>query len=69
MKYSGNPLLSFAAPLLVALALVGFLQRDGKDRVHALPSLLVGSGLIINGAIRRSRRRIKLLQGIRKVRK
>ena len=35
-------LMSFGAPLLIAVAVVAMQQRQGTDRSHALPALLVG---------------------------
>ena len=60
--------LSFGAPLLIVLARVAAQQRQGKDRVQALPSVLVGSGLIISSAVGRRRRRARLLQDVQRVR-
>ena len=34
-------LMSFGAPLLIAVAVVAMQQRQGTDRSHALPALLV----------------------------
>ena len=65
MKKFGNPLLSLAAPLLIGVAMLGLIQRDGSDRLQCLPALLVGSGLIISGAFERRTRRKKLLLEIR----
>ena len=66
MKTFGSPLLSFAAPLLILIGLFGFFQRQGVDRWQALPAFLVGSGLIVSGALERRRRRRKFLVEIRK---
>ncbi len=60
MKRFGNPLLSLSAPLLILIALVGLLQRDGRDRLQTLPALVAGVGLIISGAMGRQKRRKKL---------
>ena len=60
--------LSFGAPLLIVLALVAAQQRQGKDRIQALPSVLVGSGLIISSAVGRRRRRARLLANVKRVR-
>ena len=57
MNRLGNPLISISAPLLILLAITGFLHREGKDKIQAIPALVVGSGLILNGAVRRFRRR------------
>ncbi len=65
MKRFGNPLLSLAAPLLVVVSLVGFFQREGKDRVQTIPGLSIGCGLIVSGAWERRRRRMKLLLAIK----
>ncbi|HGY5552928.1 MAG: DUF3188 domain-containing protein [Prochlorococcus sp.] len=65
MKRLGHPLLSLAAPLLIALALLGLLQRQARDRLQVLPGVLVGAGLIISGAVGRSRRRSQLLMALR----
>ena len=66
MKRLGNPLISFTAPLLVLLAISGFLHRDGKDKIQAIPALVVGSGLVLTGMARRFRRRRMLLLKIKK---
>ena len=66
MKRLGNPLISFAAPLLILLAITGFLHREGKYKIQAIPSLVVGTGLVLTGTIRRFRRRRMLLLEIKK---
>ncbi len=66
MKRLGNPLISLAAPLLILLSIAGFLHRDGRDKIQALPALLVGSGLVLTGLLRRFRRRRMLLFEIKK---
>ena len=60
--------LSLGAPLLILLAVVASQQRQGKDRIQALPSVLVGSGLIISSAVGRRRRRARLLADVQRVR-
>ena len=47
------------------LALVAAQQRQGRDRVQALTPALVGSGLIISGAVGRRRHRSRLLASLR----
>ena len=66
MHKSGNPLISFSAPLLILLAITGFLHREGKDKIQAIPALVVGSGLVFTGAVRRFRRRRMLFIEIKK---
>ena len=66
MKRLGNPLISISAPLLILLAIAGFLHREDKDKIQAIPSLIVGSGLVLTGTVRRFRRRRKLLLEIKK---
>ncbi|MBW3042838.1 DUF3188 domain-containing protein [Prochlorococcus marinus] len=66
MKRLGNPLISISAPLLILLAITGFLHREGKDKIQAIPALVVGGGLVVNGTVRRLRRRRMLLQEIKK---
>ncbi|MDP6196984.1 MAG: DUF3188 domain-containing protein [Prochlorococcaceae cyanobacterium ETNP18_MAG_17] len=61
MKRLGHPLLSLAAPLLIILAMLALMQRQGSDRLQVLPAVLVGVGLIISGAVGRRRRRSRLL--------
>ena len=60
--------LSLGAPLLIVLAVVASQQRQGKDRIQALPSVLVGSGLIISSALGRQRRRARLLADLQRAR-
>ena len=66
MNRLGNPLISISAPLLILLALTGFLHRDGRDKIQAIPALVVGSGLVLTGSIRRFRRRRMLFLEIKK---
>ena len=56
--------LSFGAPLMILLAVLASQQRQGSDRVQALPAVLVGSGLIISSTVGRRRRRGKLLSAL-----
>ena len=66
MKRLGNPLISISAPLLILLAIIGFLHREGKDKIQATPALVVGSGLVLTGAVRRFRRRRMLFLELKK---
>ena len=66
MNRLGNPLISISAPLLILLAITGFLHRGGKDRIKAIPAVVVGSGLVLTGAVRRFRRRRMLFFEIKK---
>tara|TARA_B100000700_G_C14449239_1_gene580820 strand:- start:256 stop:477 length:222 start_codon:yes stop_codon:yes gene_type:complete len=66
MKRLGNPLISISAPLLILLAITGFLHREGRDRIQLIPALVVGTGLISTGMVRRYRRRRMLLLEIKK---
>ena len=66
MKRLGNPLISISAPLLILLAITGFLHREGKYKIQAIPSLIVGTGIVLTGTIRRFRRRRMLLLEIKK---
>ena len=66
MKRLGNPLISISAPLLILLAITGFLHRDGKNKIQAIPALVVGSGLVFTGLVRRFRRRRMLFLEIKK---
>ena len=65
MKRLGNPLISISAPLLILLAITGFLHREGKDKIQAIPALVVGSGLILTGSVKRFRRRRMLFLEIK----
>lgn len=58
-------LLALSSPLLILLALVALLQRRGSDRIQALPSLLIGTGLLATSVVLRRRRRRELLQALR----
>ena len=66
MNRLGNPLISISAPLLILLAITGFLHREGKDKIQVIPALVVGSGLVLTGAVRRFRRRRMLFLEIKK---
>ena len=64
MKRLGYPLLSLAAPLLIVLAMLCLMHRQGSDRLQSIPAVLVGAGLIFSGAVGRRRRRSKLLAAL-----
>ena len=66
MNRLGNPLISISAPLLILLAITGFSHREGKDKIQAIPAFVVGSGLVLTGAVRRLRRRRMLFLEITK---
>ena len=66
MNRLGNPLISISAPLLILLAITGLLHREGKDKIQVIPALVVGSGLVLTGAVRRLRRRRMLFIEIKK---
>ncbi len=66
MNRLGNPLISISAPLLILLATLGLVHREGKDKIQAIPALVVGSGLVLTGAVRRFRRRRMLFLEIKK---
>ena len=66
MKRLGNPLISISAPLLILLAITGFLHREGKDKIQVIPALVFGSGLVLTGTVRRFTRRRMLLLEIKK---
>jgi len=66
MNRLGNPLISISAPLLILLAITGYVHREGREKIQAIPALVVGSGLVLNGAVRRFRRRRMLFLEIKK---
>ena len=57
-------LLALSAPLLVLVALLVLLQRQGLDRLQALPALAIGTGLAVHGRLGRARCRRALLQAL-----
>ncbi len=65
-KSIGFQLLSLGSLFLILLAILGLNQRQGTDKFQSLPALIVGTGLIVSGALGRSRRRDKLLKALRK---
>ncbi len=65
MKLLSTSLVSLGGPLLIILALVAVQQRQGRDRVQALPAALVGTGLVISSSIVRRRQRARLLAALR----
>ncbi len=64
MKNKKNVYLSFAAPCLILIALLGFVQRKDNDKVQSLPALFTGIGIISSSFIGRNLRRKKLLAEI-----
>ena len=65
MKRLSPSFVSFGAPLLLMLALVAVQQRQGRDRIQALPAVLVGTGLVIGSAVGRRRHRARILSALR----
>jgi Na+/phosphate symporter len=61
-------LLALASPLLILLALAGLLHRTGSARWEALPSLLIGAGLLLTSIWRRRTRRRQMLRSLRQQR-
>lgn len=60
--------IALATPLLIVLALLalfGVGQRQGAERLQALPALLIGSGLLVAGSAGYGRRRRQLLRALR----
>ncbi|MFM8275492.1 MAG: DUF3188 domain-containing protein [Cyanobium sp.] len=57
-------LLALSGPLLILLALV-MLLLQGQRGLQALPTLLIGSGLMVHSWLSRRRRRRQLLQALR----
>ena len=60
--------MSLGAPLLIVLAVVAAQQRDGNDRVQALPVAVVGSALIVSSGLGRRRRRARLFANLKRSR-
>ncbi len=60
--------LSLGAPLLIVLAVIAAQQREGDDRVQALPAAAVGSALIVSCALGRRRRRARLFADLKRLR-
>ena len=60
--------LSLGAPLLILLAVVAAQQRDGNDRVQAVPVAVVGSTLIVSSGLGRRRRRARLFANVKRSR-
>ena len=60
--------LSLGAPLWLVLAVVAAQQREGNDRVQALPAVAVGSALMLSCALGRRRRRARLFADLKRLR-
>jgi hypothetical protein len=60
----GRDLLTLATPLLILLALLGLLLRQGSDRLQALPALVIGVALLLQSAWSWRRRRRALLTAL-----
>ena len=60
--------LSLGAPLLIVLAVVAAQQRDGNDRVQALPAVAIGSTLVVSCALGRRRLHTKKYADVKRLR-
>jgi hypothetical protein len=58
-------LLALSSPLLMLLALLALLDRQGRDRLAALPALVIGGGLMVTSRVHRRHRRHALLMALR----
>jgi len=47
------------------LALLALLDRQGRDRLAALPALVIGGGLMVTSRVHRRHRRHALLMALR----
>ena len=61
MKKNKNIFLSFAAPCLILIAMVGCLHRKDNEKVQSFPAMSIGIGIVISSFIGRNLRRKKLL--------
>ncbi len=61
--------LILATPFLISIAVIGFFQRNGTDRIQVLPALSVGIGLLYSSALDRKKIRSKILSEINETRK
>ena len=62
--------LALATPLLIALALFGLMgggQRQGAERLQAMPALLIAAGLLIARAASDGRHRQRLLRAVKEI--
>ncbi len=66
MKLQKNFWLALAAPLLILISTVAFIQRNEKERIQAIPAFVVGVGLIFSDLLVRKHRRKKILLEMRK---
>jgi len=61
MRRLGDPLISFAAPLLICLGSACLMQNKESNKIQSLPPIFMGCGFIVTGFLRRSFRRKMLL--------
>lgn len=61
-------LLALASPLLVLIALIGLVHRQGSARWQAVPALMIGIGLLLTSVVIRRSRRKAMLEALRKQR-
>jgi hypothetical protein len=62
--------LALATPLLIALALFGLMgggQRQGAERLQAMPALFIAAGLLIARAASYGRHRQRLLRAVKEL--
>ena len=62
MKKSSYLMFSLGAPLLIILSIFALYNRQGKDRMQALPVFFVGTSLVVSSEVSRRRRRAMLLK-------
>ena len=67
MKFSNNHVLSFGAPMLLLISILGLIPRQDSNRLQLLPAFCIGSGLIVSGALARRRRRSHLLISLKQI--
>jgi heme/copper-type cytochrome/quinol oxidase subunit 3 len=62
--------LAIATPIMILLALYGLSgggQRQGAERLQALPAVLIATGLLVASSVAYGRRRRQLLRAIKEI--
>ena len=69
MKLNQVVVLSFVAPLMILISVLGFILRDNTKKIFYLPIGLIGISIILEKDIRRKFERKKILKKIKSYQK
>ena len=69
MKINKRYILSFVAPLMIFISLIGLILKDNPRKIFYVPIGLMGFSIIVEKGVRRKLDRLKILKKIKSYQK